>query len=260
MPVMLMHGMGLMGTMGRRGMLDPIALYLRLHGCKAFAPNVAPYHHTEIRALTWKNHLLRILNETKSDKIHLIAHSLGGLDARFLVSNLGMAPHVAQITTIATPHHGSYLATFFLKKPALLSRSMVRLLDFTGQYSLPDTPSNALKALQQLTPEYMINHFNVDVQDHPEVVYRSIAARAGKNTPEAISPLLFTQNRILYGHEGENDGLVSVKSAIWRGFSETIEADHLTQIAIAPKNKKQQMLARYLKWAIEADIQAIPNR
>lgn len=260
MPVMLMHGMGLMGTIGRRGMLDPVALYLRLHGCMAFAPNVAPYHHTETRALAWKNHLLRILDETKSDKIHLIAHSLGGLDARFLVSKLEMAPHVAQITTIATPHLGSYLATFFLKKPAFLSHTMVRFLNFTGQYSLPDAPSNALKVLQQLTPEYMINHFNVDVQDHPEVVYRSIAARAGKNTPEPISPLLFTQNRILYGQEGENDGLVSVKSAIWRGFSETIEADHLTHIAIAPKNKKQKMLSRYLNWVIEADKQAMSNR
>lgn len=121
MPVMLMHGMGLMGTIGRKGMMDSIALFLRLHGCKAFAPNVAPYNHTEARALAWRAHLLRILQETGADKVHLMAHSLGGLDARYLVSNLDMAAHVAQITTIATPHHGSSLATLFLKQPKILT-------------------------------------------------------------------------------------------------------------------------------------------
>jgi len=248
-----MHGMGLMGTIGRKGMMDSIALFLRLHGCKAFAPNVAPYNHTEARALAWRAHLLRILQETGADKVHLMAHSLGGLDARYLVSNLDMAAHVAQITTIATPHHGSSLATLFLKQPKILTRTFTHFLDLTGKQSLPGTPSDAKKVLLQLTPEYMKTRFNPKVIDHPDVQYRSISSRAGKNTSTHISPLLFTQNRLLFFAEGENDGLVSVKSAHWSGNTETINADHLTHICIAPKAIKNNMLDKYLIWALEAE-------
>jgi triacylglycerol lipase len=41
---------------------------------------------------------------------YLIAHSMGGLDSRFMLSpaNLDhLAAHVASLTTISTPHHGS---------------------------------------------------------------------------------------------------------------------------------------------------------
>src|SRR5437016_6235449 len=40
-------------------------------------------------------------------QVHLIGHSLGGLDSRFLISKLGMADRVLSLTTIGTPHHGT---------------------------------------------------------------------------------------------------------------------------------------------------------
>src|SRR5947208_14188199 len=48
-----------------------------------------------------------------SQPMHILAHSMGGLDARFLVAkNLrGLAPRTASITAIATPHFGSPVAT-----------------------------------------------------------------------------------------------------------------------------------------------------
>ena len=43
------------------------------------------------------------------ERVYIIAHSGGGLDARFLASpgGLGMGERVASITTISTPHRGA---------------------------------------------------------------------------------------------------------------------------------------------------------
>jgi len=69
--------------------------------------------------------LLEVISETSSpdDTLHLIGHSTGGLDARLLVSQgsvLGdglnaesVARSVRTVVTVATPHHGTPLATYF---------------------------------------------------------------------------------------------------------------------------------------------------
>jgi hypothetical protein len=43
-----------------------------------------------------------------SEKVHIIAHSMGGLDARYLLSKNanGIADYVSTLTTIGTPHQG----------------------------------------------------------------------------------------------------------------------------------------------------------
>ena len=54
-------------------------------------------------------------------KIHIIAHSMGGLDSRYMISKLGMADRVLSLTTISTPHHGSPIADITVARasPAL---------------------------------------------------------------------------------------------------------------------------------------------
>src|SRR6185369_6230360 len=45
-----------------------------------------------------------------SRKVNILAHSMGGLDARFAIARLGLADRVASLTTVATPHRGTALA------------------------------------------------------------------------------------------------------------------------------------------------------
>ena len=98
-PVVLMHGLSLLAFLARGGHLHEEAMYLRVRGVMAFAPNVSPYDTIPARAATWKKHLREIMLQTRHDKIHLIAHSMGGLDARYLISKLGMYQHVLSLTT-----------------------------------------------------------------------------------------------------------------------------------------------------------------
>ncbi len=42
-------------------------------------------------------------------RAHIIAHSMAGLDARWVITQNGMADRIASLTTIATPHRGTTL-------------------------------------------------------------------------------------------------------------------------------------------------------
>ena len=98
-PVVLMHGFGVLASIRRGGHLHEEAMSLRSHGVLAFAPNVAPYTVVPTRAAMWKERIERVLEETGADKVNLIAHSMGGLDARYLISRMGMHSRVASSGT-----------------------------------------------------------------------------------------------------------------------------------------------------------------
>lgn len=66
--------------------------------------------------------IFEILRENGEEKVNIIAHSKGGLDSRYLISGLHMAPYVASLTTICTPHRGSMLADLLMKLPDFLYR------------------------------------------------------------------------------------------------------------------------------------------
>ena len=56
-----------------------------------------------------------IIEETGCEKVNVIAHSKGGLDMRYALQNYGIAPYVASLTTVNTPHTGCIFADFLLK-------------------------------------------------------------------------------------------------------------------------------------------------
>lgn len=231
-PIVLMHGFGYLASIGRKGHMHRFALLLRQYGLSAFAPNVAPYDTIEGRCDQWLDRLEHILEITGAEKLHLIAHSMGGLDARHLISRCGLAPHVASLTTIATPHRGFYLREALPAPVNALRRQMAPLADWIGRNALPDSDSHFLAALDQMRPEYMEEKFNPATPDADSVAYFSWAGKAGRGTDIPINPFLRYVNQGIYEREGVNDGYISVRSARWGTFMGTLEADHAAQIAV----------------------------
>ncbi|WP_240315880.1 esterase/lipase family protein [Salinibacter ruber] len=232
-PVVLMHGFGVGASFRRGGHLHKEALHLRSRGVRAVAPNVSPYNTVRARTATWNDRLQRVLDETDADRLLLIAHSMGGLDARYLISALGWHEVVDVLVTIATPHRGSSVASLVLDQPELVRDWLADMADWVGTHILEDGSANLRQALTELTPEHMENTFNPEVPNHPDVDYWSYGCRAGKGTAIPIAPIFRYLNRYLYEEEGENDGIVSVESARWGDYQGTIDADHARQVGLS---------------------------
>ena len=238
-PVVFMHGFGLMASLRKQGPLHNEAMDLRRHGVLAYAPNVASYNTVSVRAAMWQDRLRHILQETGAERLNLIAQSMGGLDARYVISVAGLHEVVATLVTVSTPHRGTVVADILLDQPERPRQWAVDLANWMGANALDGTPGDALQALTELTPTHMRATFNPTVPDHPAVRYWSYGAKAGKGTNLPIHPFLKLSNAWIYQREGLNDGLVSVESAQWGHYLGTLDADHGQEVGLQglPGNK-----------------------
>lgn len=234
-PVVLMHGFGAFVHLFAPISLTPLVEALRRRGIDVHAPKVEPYGPIEARVAGWEKKLLEIRAESGAEEFHLIGFSSGGLDARYLVSRSEGHAFVRTVTTVSTPHRGSSIARSVLDQPDVLRKSLTGLADWMGR-TMHQSPSDARRALEQLTPEYLESEFNPQVEDHPSVRYESWAARAGLGTDVSINPILRPTNKFLFETEGINDGIVSVESSVWTGFKGTIDADHGRMVGLKAWN------------------------
>ncbi len=208
-PVLLLHGFGFRDRK-----------YLNYWGRipKALLENGVTLHYgkqqangtIEVNGVEIKEELQKILEETGCGKVNIIAHSKGGIDARYMISSLGMASNVATLTTISTPHHGSELFNVVEKMPEKKFRKLCNHMDAAFR-KMGDTKPDTYVAARQLSPEYMkkFNGINIDSKD---VYYQSYSAAMKK---PSSSPLLSVPNIIMKQFVNDNDGLVSTESAQW---------------------------------------------
>jgi triacylglycerol lipase len=152
--------------------------------------------------------------QAKGKSVNIVAHSMGGLDARYMISRLQPASvDVKSLITVATPHHGSAFADYLLDAigPTYLPQ-LYRLWERTTGWE----PS----AFAQLTTRYMAEEFNPRTPDDPTVRYFSYGAMV-RYKPPLLSPFRLT-HAVIQEREGPNDGLVSVESSKWGTYKGTL--------------------------------------
>lgn len=168
--------------------------------------------------------------------VNIIAHSMGGLDARYMVSQLQPASiDVKSLVTVASPHHGSAFADYLFDEigPEHLPRLYELWERATGW-----EPG----AFSQLTQKYMVEEFNPKTPDDPSVRYFSYGAMV-KDRPPLLSPFRLSHG-IIQKREGPNDGLVSVESSKWGTYKGTlVGVNHLDLI-----NWSNRLRFTWQKW------------
>ncbi len=106
-PVVLVHGLG-----GSRGAWWPMRLYLHAHGRRRLYAFGYEGGSIEEHAGALAGFVSRVLAVTGEERVDIVAHSLGGIIARFAIQRMGLAPHVRTLVTLATPHQGTYAAHY----------------------------------------------------------------------------------------------------------------------------------------------------
>jgi triacylglycerol lipase len=160
--------------------------------------------------------LAEFIRALPARRVNVVAHSMGGLDARYAISRLGLGRKVASLTTIGTPHLGTPIADL---GAGLTGRA--RVLDALAALGVD------LAAFQDLTTARMAA-FNAAVPDARGVAYASVVGVAGGL--RGLNPLLVPTWLWLSERAGESDGVVPATSQRWGEVVRTVAADHWAQI------------------------------
>ena len=211
-PIILVHGTGFrdkkhINYWGR------IPAALAGQGASIYYGHQDSWGSIEYNAGVLADNIGRALAEAGSEKVNIIAHSKGGLDARYMISSLGMADKVASLTTVATPHHGSKTIDLLCRAPAFLFRMAATAVNLFC-LALGDKNPDFFTVVRQFSTEYM-EKFNKQNPDSDSVYYQSYAG-AMKNPFSDF--IMFIPNFIVGRIEGSNDGLVTAESAEWTNF------------------------------------------
>ncbi len=208
-PILLIHGIfwrdwQLFNYWGR------IPRELIKNGATIYYGNQHSATSMEICANELKDQILEIIEKEKCEKVNIMGHSKGGLDARYAISCLGIDKNVASLTTIGTPHKGCKFVDH------LLERSPDKFV-----IALAKKYNSAYKRLGDKTPDFYSGiydlttskcaEFNEKVLDKEGVVYQSVTSKMSSmfsaGFPLNIGYALIARN------EGENDGFVTVESS-----------------------------------------------
>ncbi len=204
------------GFLGFTAMVLPgYSLYYFRHARNSLAgissaahfPPVPPAGRIADRARVLGN----FLETLPAQNIHLIGHSMGGLDSRYVASLLDSGSRVRTVISVGTPHRGTAVASWFIE-----TRGPVQWAG-RGLFAA---------ALRELTPQ-ACESFNALVQDRPDVHYFSLA---GVRPVAEMPPVLRYWGRLLQRGSGDNDGLVPAESTRWGAEAGVFRSDHMELI------------------------------
>lgn len=216
LPVVLVHGLFGFDQIGVPGVrlhyFRGIVKHLERAGCHAHAVRLPAAASVPDRAKILADKIAALPHR----RVDIIAHSLGGLDARYALAHLGLAAKVRALVTIGTPHHGTPLADLAVGGPIGLARKAIAAVGM---------PLHALDWLSTTA----LARFNEQVRDVAGVRYACVVGgirEAGTPISLALAPAHAYLRRVA----GPNDGLVPIASQYWGETLIEIEADHFEQV------------------------------
>ncbi|MGD0022578.1 MAG: hypothetical protein ABSC54_09785 [Smithellaceae bacterium] len=289
-PIILAHGMGFTPSPQYPNSFPGIVEALQACGATVYTPIVEGIGGTAEKAGQFVNGFSEVSPYDGSSwtsggfkgiqamypagtKFNIIGHSHGGLYTRYAITNLGIAPYVASLTTVDSPHRGSYIDQIELdivKAIPALGSLIAGAIPFTGD------PAKLAANDTDLSVDYMTKVFNPNTPNVKGIYYQSfscafrqyniikaeldgitevINAVEGKTTPVPTSALAFAEllynalpdlaAECFYLGGGLGDGLVQVSSAQWGTYLGTQMGpwysqglNHLDAVNIAPYGAK----------------------
>lgn len=215
-PVVLVHGVSgfdRVFKLNRPGkeFFPGVRPHLEAAGNRVLMPRVSATASIATRAAELVSFVRR---EVGTSAVHVIGHSMGGLDARYAVRHLGLDSQVLSVTTIGCPHRGSTFADWGVRTFGRVTHPLFRALGVADE------------AFYDLTTE-SCERFNERTPNVPGVRYFSVA---GVIERPWVAHGWKLPSRIVRNAEGPNDGVVSVASATWGEATAIWQGDHLNLV------------------------------
>jgi triacylglycerol lipase len=231
-PVVLAHG--LLGFdeirigRARHDYFRGVSARLERDGCVVHRCRVAKTASIADRAAD----LAAFVDRLGARRVNLVAHSMGGLDARYALARLGLRSKVTSLVTVGTPHRGTPLADLGAGAAA---RGVLGALRRIGMN---------VDAFHDLTSPRM-DAFNRAIRDVRGVHYASVVGAPARRRD--VSPILVPTFLWLADATGANDGMVPALSQRWGDVVWEIGADHFAQVGWSHRFDAAEFYAELLR-------------
>jgi triacylglycerol lipase len=237
MNIILVHGILGFSRIGVIDYFRGVAEHFRANGLLVLAPQLDPTQGIAFRGDQLRDQIQMAFTSGTLDpgqKTHIIAHSMGGLDSRYMLSPANPHPiqvSIRSLTTVGTPHLGSPIADV-VDDPSLLSP--FPHLPFATPMSLLEPILNILGVSENGLRDLRVGScrtFSAKYIDNPKVSYFSCAGTGHPNFPQTSAPFMLFHQYISAATGQQNDGLVSISSANWGTFDPvTWPGDHVEEV------------------------------
>jgi triacylglycerol lipase len=209
MNIVLVHGVLGAHIFAGKPYFNGVADHLRkTFHAHVFEPELKPIGTVAVRAKELRRQILEEFGTAPPDKLIVIAHSMGGLDSRqMLTDDAELAKSVKSLCCVATPHLGSRVAT---------------LLDVANPLPLFGNFFANVDAVHDLSEEGA-REINATCPDRDGIHYRQVAG-IGREGEKPVASF-FRPLRKIVGDD--SDDVVTVESATaGRHLLEKVHADH----------------------------------
>ena len=237
-PIVLVHGIFVKDVLFFKA-FGKIDKKLKEEGFSVYKSKVGGMQKIEDNALILKNEILKILESEGVDKVNVIAHSQGGLVAKYVILNMGMADSVASFTTLCTPHKGTPFASGLVGLPKF-QRKMIELFLNVNFRILGDKSPDSLGVGKELSDGQECEEENFPFD---KIYCQSYSVKMEKSSNDWSLAIPF--NFILKHADGiDNDGLVPCESAKFgeykgNAFDEPFSHSQIIDHFVHRKQKKK---------------------
>ena len=210
-PLVLVHGVffrdnKLFNYWGR------IPRTLKLHGATIYYGEHQSALTVKESARELASRIKLIVDRSGCEKVNIIAHSKGGLDCRYAISEFGLAAYVASLTTVNTPHRGCLFAEQLLHAIPESVKNKVATVYNKTLTALGDETPDFLAAVGDLTAEACQKRN--ELLTFPEGIFAQSIGSVMEQPHKGRFPLNLSY-RYVKNYDGENDGLVGESSFAW---------------------------------------------
>jgi triacylglycerol lipase len=225
-PLLFVHGSGFRDTTLGINYWGRIPKYLKKRGVTAYFGKTDSWGSVEKNAEILCGTVRELLEKTGAEKVNLIAHSRGGLEARYAISALGLDALTASLTTISTPHRGAKIMNLCFQFPNWLYETVSLFINL-GCKIMGDRYPDFFRSSRQLSARFC-QTFNESHPDKPGVYYQSYASKLRFFFGDPMYIFLYPLIKFI---DGDNDGLCPVESAKWGEFKGVVSTKGLFGIS-----------------------------
>lgn len=243
-PIILAHGIMIKDSKFFKA-FGRIEKVLKKEGYSVYTSRTDGFGTIETNAVQLKAQIEEILKTEGADKVNIIAHSKGGLDARYMIESLGMEDSVASLTTLCTPHGGSQVASRILRLPKFIKKFVAFWLNLWYRI-FGDKKPDALAVCEQLQRVPQIEDGTPCFSDKVYCQSYSSVLKRGRDDFLMSIPYAFSWR----DENDYTDGLVSVQSSKFGNYRGNIAEESLSHnnaiCFMTSGKKKKKVCAFYL--------------